>query len=66
MNIKIYLYILVIPICIWVMTSLNIEKYFKKGSINQIKVFYLIISLVLSYLLVNFLYEFYEVSQIIK
>ena len=66
MNIKILLYILVIPISMWVVTSLNIEKHFKKGSINQIKTLYVLLSLSLSYLIVNFLYDFYEISQIIK
>ena len=44
--------------------SLNIESIFKKGHINQIRVFYIAISLVLSYLIVNFLYDFYSVSKI--
>ncbi len=66
MNIKFYIYILITPLIIWMMMSLNIEKYFKKGHVNQIKVFYLIISFSLSYLVVNFLYDFYLASQILK
>lgn len=66
MNIKFYLYLMIIPLVIWTVLSLNIESYFKKGHINQIKAFYIIISLSLSYMLVNFLYDFYLASQIIK
>lgn len=66
MSIKFYLYIIIIPLVIWTILSLNLEQYFKKGHINQIKSFYVIISLSLSYMLVNFLYDFYLASQIIK
>lgn len=66
MNIKFYIYLLIIPFMIWTIMSLNLERYFKKGHVTQIKIFYITISLVLSYLLVNFLYDFYLVSEIIK
>lgn len=66
MNIKFYLYILVVPFVIWTMVSLNLEGLFKKNHVNQIKLFYVFISLSISYLVVNFLYDFYLVSQIIK
>ena len=64
MNIKFYLYFLIVPLTMWTLISLNIEKYFKKGHINQIKCFYLLITFALSYLIVNFLYDFYLVSKI--
>ncbi|CCY45606.1 putative uncharacterized protein [Clostridium sp. CAG:1193] len=66
MNIKFYLYILVVPFVIWTMVSLNLEGLFKKNHVNQIKLFYVFVSLSISYLVVNFLYDFYLVSQIIK
>lgn len=66
MNIKFYLYILVVPFVIWTMVSLNLEVLFKKNHVNQIKLFYVFVSLSISYLVVNFLYDFYLVSQIIK
>lgn len=66
MNIKLILYILIVPLSMWVTSSLNIERYFKKGNINQIRIFYVMLSLILSYLIVNFLYDFYEVSKIIQ
>lgn len=64
MNIKFYLYCLILPITIMTLMSLNLEKYFKKGHINQIKIFYILLSFGLSYLVVNFLYDFYLVSKL--
>lgn len=64
MNIKFYLYFLIVPLTIWTLMSLNLEKYFKRGHINQIKTFYILLSFGLSYLVVNFLYDFYLVSKL--
>ena len=66
MSIKFYLYIFIVPITIWTLISINLEKYFKKGSITQIKIFYLLLTFSISYLVVNFLYAFYMASQILK
>lgn len=59
MSIKLILYCLIIPFCIWIMTSTNIDKIFKKNSIMQIHSMYISLSLILSYLLVNFLMDIY-------
>jgi len=59
MHIRTILYIVVTPLTIWSLTSLNIEKFFKKGKINQIKIFYVLLSFALSYLVVNFLMDFF-------
>ena len=64
MSIKFYLYIFIVPITIW--TLIMLDKYFKKGSITQIKIFYLLLTFSISYLVVNFLYDFYIASQILK
>lgn len=64
MNVKVILYILAIPLIMWILESFNIERFFKSNRKNQIIAFYLVLSLGLSYLLVNFIYDFYEVSKI--
>ena len=64
MNIKIILYLITIPITLWTLLSLNIENFFKKGHINQIKVFYVLLLFSISYLVVNFFYDFYIVTKI--
>lgn len=63
MQIKLLLYFMIVPLTLWSVTSLNIDRFFRKGQVNQIKVFYLLITFALSYLIVNFLYDFYLVSK---
>ncbi|MDD4411331.1 MAG: DUF1146 domain-containing protein [Bacilli bacterium] len=65
MNIITILYILIIPLTIWVISAMRLEKLFKKNQRMQIVIFYVLISLGLSYLVVNFIWDFYEVSRII-
>lgn len=60
MSIKTILYCIFIPFCIWIITSTNLDKIFKKNSVMQIHCFYLALSLSLSYLLVNFLIDVYS------
>lgn len=63
MSIKLILYCIFIPFCIWIITSTNLDKIFKKNSIMQIHMFYLVLSLILSYLIVNF---FIDISDTIS
>lgn len=62
MNIKIILYLLIVPLTLWSVLSLNIDRFFRRGHVNQIKCFYLLITFSISYLIVNFLYDFYIIS----
>lgn len=66
MEIKTFLYVLIVPISIWIVLGLNIEKYFKRNKTNQIIVCCLFLALGMSYLVVNFIVDFYEVSRIIN
>lgn len=65
MNVKFLLYILVLPFVIYALDSVNINSIFKKNKIIQARILYVMIIFVLSYLLVNFLYDFYDVSKIL-
>ena len=65
MNVKAIIYILITPFIIYCMDSLNLNYVFKKNKIAQARILYLLVGLALSYLVVNFIYDFYEVSQII-
>ncbi|MBQ7141244.1 MAG: DUF1146 domain-containing protein [Bacilli bacterium] len=65
MNVKSIIYILITPFVIYCMDSLNLNHVFKKNKIAQARILYLLVGLALSYLVVNFIYDFYEVSQII-
>ncbi|MDD2469511.1 MAG: DUF1146 domain-containing protein [Bacilli bacterium] len=65
MNVKTLLYIIVVPFTIWITSSMKLEFLFKKNRTMQIIAFYVFISLGISYLVVNFIYDFYEVSRMI-
>ena len=65
MTIKTILYLVVTPLVIWALDSINITNVFKKNRYYQARALYLILSLSLSYLTVNFLYDFFMYSKII-
>lgn len=59
MNIKIILYCIVVPLSIWSISSINFNNIFKKNSYYSSRFLYLFLSFSLSYLVVNFLYDFF-------
>ena len=58
--VKFILYVLVIPIIVWAMDSVNINGIFKRGQSDyyQARVMYIIIVASLSYLVVSFINDF--------
>jgi len=64
MNVKLLLYIFVIPFVMYALDGVNINSIFKKNKVVQARILYVIIIFVLSYLLVNFIFDFYGVSKI--
>lgn len=64
MNSKLILYLLVTPFVIWSLDGLNINFLFKKNKYYEARVIYIMISIAISYLVVNFAYDFFEVSRI--
>lgn len=65
MSAKAILYIVITPLVIWALDSINITNVFKKNRYYQARALYLILTLSLSYLTVNFLYDFFMYSKII-
>ena len=61
MLIKLALYCIFIPVCIWIVTSTNLDKIFKKNSTYQIHFMHLMISLIFSYFVVNFIMDIYTI-----
>lgn len=63
--VKFILYLLVIPIVVWSMDSVNINGIFKRGqsAYYQARVMYMIIVVSLSYLVVNFINDFLGVFR---
>jgi len=64
MTIKALLYFLVVPFSLIALDSINIQNVFKKNRFFQSRVLYVFLALALSYLVVNFFYDFYESSRI--
>lgn len=65
MNAKIILYIFILPLSIYALDSLNIENKFKKNKEYQAKLLVLFLSMSLSYLVVNFLFDVFLNSNFI-
>ncbi|MBQ8682076.1 MAG: DUF1146 domain-containing protein [Bacilli bacterium] len=63
--VKLIIYILVIPIVVFAMDSVNINGMFKKGQSNyyQARVMYMIVVASISYLVVNFINDFMGVFR---
>ena len=52
------LYIIILPLVIWAVDGININSLFKRNRIYQARVIYIIIIFALTYLTVNFMYDF--------
>jgi len=63
--IKAILYILFLPFTIWAMEGLDLNKFFKQSRVYQARIMYLMIAMSISYLIVNFLYDFFMNFKII-
>lgn len=59
MGLKGILYALIIPLVIIGLDSININNIFKKNKFWQSRILYIIVAFALSYLVVNFLYDFF-------
>jgi len=58
--IKAIIYCAVVPLVIWALESININSIFKKNRYYQARLCYLILVIALSYLIVNFFFDFYN------
>ena len=65
MTVKTILYIIFIPIILWAFDAVNINAIFKKNRYYQSRLFYLILTLIISYLLVNFIIDFTNYTKLI-
>lgn len=63
MSIKLILYILSVPFILWLLDSININNIFKKNKVIEAKVLYIVVAFILSYLLVNFITDFVDITS---
>ena len=63
--VKLLLYILIIPIVVFAMDSVNFNSMFKKGKSNyyQARIMYMLVVASISYLVVNFVNDFFGVFR---
>lgn len=66
MSIKTILYFVIVPLSIYALDSININTIFKKNRYYAARLFYLMVCMGLSYLVVNFLYDFFLATQIVS
>ena len=64
MSAKYFIYILVGILVIWSFDSLNINSLFKKNRVLQARVLYFMLALSMTYLVTNFIWDFFTVSKI--
>ena len=64
MRAKYFIYILVGILVIWSFDSLNINSLFKKNRVLQARVLYFMLALSMTYLVTNFIWDFFTVSKI--
>lgn len=64
MSVRVILYCVTVPLTIWALESININNLFKKNRYYQSRLLYVIISLSLSYLVVNFFTDFFISTKI--
>lgn len=65
MNLKIIVYILVIPLSVWALDSINFNNLFKKNRYYSSRVLVFMLSMALSYLVVNFIFDVFANGKII-
>ena len=64
--IKAILYIIFFILSVWAMSGLDLNKLFKQSRIIQARIIYLMIAMSITYLVVNFFYDFFINFQIVK
>ena len=65
MSIKIYLYIITTMISAYSLTGINFDKFWRCKKNIEARVFIIILSLIMSYLLTNFIVDFLTNSKIL-
>ena len=59
MWLKPIIYALLLPLSIYALDALNFEKLLKKNKVMQARILYFILSIVLTYFMVSFIYDFF-------
>ena len=64
MNYKVYLYVIFWVVSLFVLNGVNFEKIIKSKRTFEAKALFIMLSIIMSYILTNFVYDFLEVSKL--
>lgn len=65
MNVKVYLYIITTLLSAYTLTGINFNKFWNSKKSMEAKIFIILLSLIMSYLLTNFIVDFLLSSKIL-
>ncbi len=65
MNPKLLIYLLISPIVVIALDSLNINQIFKKNKVFQARLFYFLLALIIIYLISNAIFDLSDIIKII-
>lgn len=65
MNLKLYLYVFFVMLSAYTLTGVNFDQIMKKNKIWEARIIVIILSMIMGYLLTNFIYDFFSLSKII-
>ena len=65
MGAKVYIYIITTLLSAYSLTGINFDKFWRSKKNIEARVFIIIISLIMSYLLTNFIVDFLSSSQVL-
>lgn len=65
MNVKLILYIVILPLSLYALDSINVDNKFKKNKVYQARLLVLFLAMALSYLVVNFLFDVFLNSSFV-
>ena len=65
MSVKVFIYFFSLAIVVFAMDSININHIFKKNKVIQAHVFYFLLGITLTYLIANFIFDFFVSSNIL-
>ena len=66
MNYKAYLYVITVLLSAYALSGVNFDNFIKKNKALEARILVIITSLIMGYLLTNFIIDFFNVSSLIK
>ena len=65
MNAKVYIYIITTLLSAYTLTGINFNQFFKKNKYVEARIFIILLSLIMGYLLTSFIVDFLAISKIL-